>query len=98
MGRHMSLKTTLMYMNPDNTANNIRPLITIATVTYNAGATLQRTLDSVAAQDYNRIEHLIIDGLSTDNTLSLVQRYVEQNNNRHQIRLTTNRMKDYTMP
>ena len=54
MGRHMSLKTTLMYMNPDNTANNIRPLITIATVTYNAGATLQRTLDSVAAQDYNR--------------------------------------------
>lgn len=89
MGRHMSLKTTLMYMNPDNTANNIRPLITIATVTYNAGATLQRTLDSVAAQDYNRIEHLIIDGLSTDNTLSLVQRYVEQNNNRHQIRLTS---------
>ena len=89
MGRHMSHKTTLMYMNPDKTTNNRCPLITIATVTYNAGGTLQRTLDSVAAQDYNRIEHLIIDGLSTDNTLSLVQRYVEQNNNRHQIRLTS---------
>ena len=40
-------------------------------------------------QDYNRIEHLIVDGLSTDKTLSLVQRYVENNNNRHQIRLTS---------
>ena len=77
-----------MYMNQDNN-NATLPLITIATVTYNAEATLQRTLDSVAAQDYARIEHLIIDGLSTDRTLSLVQRYVEQNNNRHQIRLTS---------
>ena len=76
-------------MNQDKSSNNIRPLITIATVTYNAEATLQRTLDSVAAQDYARIEHVIIDGLSTDRTLSLVQRYVEQNNNRHQIRLTS---------
>lgn len=76
-------------MNQDKSLNTTRPLITIATVTYNAEATLQRTLDSVAAQDYARIEHLIIDGLSTDRTLSLVQRYVEQNNNRHQIRLTS---------
>lgn len=78
-----------MFMNQDKTQNTSLPLITIATVTYNAGATLQRTLDSVAIQSYDRIEHLIIDGLSTDKTLSLVQRYVEQNNNRHQIRLTS---------
>ncbi|MBO7067203.1 MAG: glycosyltransferase [Bacteroidaceae bacterium] len=76
-------------MNPDKVANTTLPLITIATVTYNAEATLQRTLDSVMSQDYARIEHLIIDGLSTDKTLSLVQRYVEQNNNRHQIRLSS---------
>ena len=75
-------------MNQDKVVNSL-PLITIATVTYNAGATLQRTLDSVAAQDYDKIEHLIVDGLSTDKTLSIVQRYVEQNNNRHQIRLTS---------
>ena len=60
-------------MNPDKTSNTTLPLITIATVTYNAEATLQRTLDSVAAQDYARIEHLIVDGLSTDRTLSLVR-------------------------
>ena len=76
-------------MKQDRVANNTLPLITIATVTYNAGATLQRTLDSVAAQNYDKIEHLIVDGVSTDKTLTLVQRYVEQNNNRHQIRLTS---------
>ena len=65
----------------------MKPLITIATVTYNAEATLRRTLTSVASQDYARIEHLIIDGCSTDHTLSLVQRYVEENQSRHNIRL-----------
>ena len=65
----------------------MKPLITIATVTYNAETTLERTLKSVASQDYARIEHLIIDGCSKDHTLSLVQRYVEQNQARHNIRL-----------
>ena len=65
----------------------MKPLFTIATVTYNAEATLERTLKSVASQDYARIEHLIIDGCSTDHTLSLVQRYVEENLARHNIRL-----------
>lgn len=65
----------------------MKPLFTIATVTYNAEATLERTLKSVASQDYARIEHIIIDGCSTDHTLSLVQRYVEENQARHSIRL-----------
>lgn len=65
----------------------MKPLITIATVTYNAEQTLERTLKSVASQDYDRIEHLIIDGRSTDQTLSLVGRYVEKNQARHSIRL-----------
>ena len=65
----------------------MKPLFTIATVTYNAESTLGRTLKSVASQDYARIEHLIIDGCSTDHTLSLVQRYVEENQARHNIRL-----------
>lgn len=65
----------------------MKPLFTIVTVTYNAEATLERTLRSVASQDYARIEHIIIDGCSTDHTLSLVQRYVEENQARHNIRL-----------
>lgn len=77
-------------MNPESNPNGatpLQPLITIATVTFNASATLERTLKSVASQDYARIEHMIVDGCSTDNTLSIVQRYVEQNNNYHTIRL-----------
>lgn len=70
-----------------STSLDMKPLITIATVTYNAESTLERTLRSVASQDYARIEHLIIDGCSKDHTLSLVQRYVEENQARHNIRL-----------
>lgn len=53
------------------------PLFTVATVTFNAEATLGRTLKSVAEQDYPRIEHLIIDGCSKDGTLALLQQYAE---------------------
>ena len=56
-----------------------KPLITVATVTYNAVKTLERTMQSVAEQDYPRVEHLIVDGCSKDNTLSIVQRFVERN-------------------
>ena len=45
-----------------------QPLITIATVTYNAETTLSPTLDSVRSQTYPKIEHLIIDGCSQDKT------------------------------
>lgn len=47
----------------------------IITITYNAAASLQRTLDSVLAQDYADIEHIIVDGASTDGTLALAEAY-----------------------
>ena len=47
---------------------------TIATVTYNAGALLGRTIASVEEQDYPHVEHLIIDGNSQDETLALGRR------------------------
>ncbi|MBR1682529.1 MAG: glycosyltransferase [Bacteroidaceae bacterium] len=52
---------------------------TIATVTFNAGTTLGRTLESVAAQTYEAVEHLIVDGCSTDGTMREIHRYVERN-------------------
>lgn len=48
--------------------------ISIVTITYNAEAVLQRTLDSVSSQTYRDIEHLIIDGASKDGTMDLVSR------------------------
>lgn len=52
---------------------------TVATVTFNAGQTIGRTLESVAAQTHEAVEHLIIDGCSTDTTMTEIQRYVEHN-------------------
>lgn len=53
------------------------PTITIITICYNAAATIEKTLQSVASQDYPNIEYLIIDGKSKDNTLEIVERYQE---------------------
>ena len=52
---------------------------TVATVTYNAGDTILRTLNSVAAQTHPAVEHIIVDGCSADGTIEHVQRYVERN-------------------
>ena len=51
---------------------------TVVTITYNAEAVLQRTLDSVFAQTYKGVEHLIIDGASKDHTLALVEAYKQK--------------------
>lgn len=48
-------------------------LFSIITVTYNAGKVLGATLESVKQQSFRDFEYLVIDGASTDNTLSLVE-------------------------
>ncbi|MBD5334082.1 MAG: glycosyltransferase, partial [Bacteroides sp.] len=47
--------------------------ISIITATYNSGATLRDTMESVLAQDYDDFEHIIVDGCSKDNTLEIVR-------------------------
>jgi glycosyltransferase involved in cell wall biosynthesis len=49
--------------------------ISIITVTYNSGATLEQTICSVLEQTYPNIEYIIIDGQSTDNTLQIIDKY-----------------------
>ena len=49
--------------------------ISIITVTYNCAETITYTLNSIKSQDYKNIEHIIIDGGSTDNTANLLQEY-----------------------
>jgi len=50
-------------------------LISIVTVTHNAGQALSDCLSSVAKQNYPHVEHIIIDGGSTDETLAIVSKY-----------------------
>ena len=47
--------------------------ISIITVTYNNVSVINDCLDSVKLQNYNNIEHIIIDGGSTDGTLQYLQ-------------------------
>lgn len=51
------------------------PKISIITVTYNSIKTLRETLDSVKNQTYSNIEHIVIDGKSTDGTVDLCKMY-----------------------
>jgi glycosyltransferase involved in cell wall biosynthesis len=50
-------------------------LFSIITVTFNAGKTLERTLKSVSGQTYPHIEHIIVDGASTDHTVEIIKHY-----------------------
>jgi glycosyltransferase involved in cell wall biosynthesis len=54
----------------------------IITPSYNQGAYIQDTLDSVLATPKNcSVEHIVVDGGSTDRTISILQSYGEQYSN-----------------
>lgn len=49
--------------------------VSIITATYNSAATIADTLRSVQSQTHPDIEHIVVDGLSTDQTLDIVRSY-----------------------
>ena len=51
------------------------PLISVITVCYNSAATLGRALQSVADQDWPRVEHIVIDGASKDETAEVIEHF-----------------------
>lgn len=53
--------------------------ISVITVSYNSAATIADTVHSVASQKHSDIEHLVIDGLSIDNTVKVVEANWHQN-------------------
>jgi glycosyltransferase involved in cell wall biosynthesis len=61
------LQHTLPWKNPG------LPRISIVTVTWNAERFLEQALDSILQQDYPNLELIVVDGGSTDCTLSIIQ-------------------------
>ena len=49
--------------------------ISIITTTFNSAKTVSDTIESLLKQDYTDFEHIIVDGLSSDNTLEIVSSY-----------------------
>ena len=49
--------------------------ITIITVVFNAADTILDALDSVSKQSHRDVEHIVVDGASTDRTLDIIKRH-----------------------
>lgn len=56
--------------------------LSIVTINYNNAEGLRKTLTSVATQTYRSIEHIIIDGGSTDGSVDVIREYVLKVENR----------------
>lgn len=49
--------------------------ISIITVCFNSSKTIEKTFKSISNQTYDNIEHIVIDGGSTDSTLDIIKKY-----------------------
>ena len=49
--------------------------ISVITVTYNNQQTIEQSIQSVLNQNYKDVEYIVIDGNSTDDTLSIINKY-----------------------
>lgn len=56
-------------------SSNFKPVLSVITVVYNNAADIERTMLSVLNQTYPNIEYILVDGLSTDGTLDIIQKY-----------------------
>jgi glycosyltransferase involved in cell wall biosynthesis len=57
--------------------NNLQPLVTIITVTYNSAKYVRDAIEGVLVQTYSNLEYIIADDCSTDNTWDIINEYTD---------------------
>lgn len=62
----------------DNKGSKMKPRISIITVSYNSAKHIEETIKSVIEQSYDNVEYIIIDGGSTDGTVEIIKKYINQ--------------------
>ncbi|RRB04074.1 glycosyltransferase family 2 protein [Larkinella rosea] len=54
------------------------PLVSIITVCFNSQKHIEQTIQSVVNQTYASIEYILVDGKSTDQTVTIIERYAQR--------------------
>lgn len=49
--------------------------VSVITISHNSSSTIEKTLKSVESQSYQNIEHIIIDGNSSDSTIEICNKF-----------------------
>ena len=57
---------------------SLSPRVSIVTIVYNDSSHIESTILSVIGQSYLNVEYIIIDGKSSDGTIDIVQKYMNQ--------------------
>ena len=65
--------------------SDIQPLVSIIIPTYNGSKRITRTLESIINQDYENLEMIIVDDVSTDNTVEICKNVLEGSSRKFRI-------------
>ena len=58
------------------------PLVSVAVIAYNSAEYILETLESIKAQTYDNIELIVSDDCSSDNTLDICRKWIDDNQTR----------------